>query len=229
MGLQTRPGREIGRMWGGSVNDVWPVVHAERQALIDFLGALDDRQWEEPSLCEGWTVHDVVAHLIATAKTTRVGFVAGLVRARFDFDRDNARGVARERGATPHETLDRFRAVGSRTSTPPAPLATRLVEVIVHGEDIRRPLGATHAYPAEAVERALRLQGRTSVSFGGGRERVAGLTLAPDDAAYTIGEGPSVTGPALSLLLAVSGRTVALSDLDGPGAPEFGQRYGDLA
>jgi len=206
------------------VNDVWPLVHAERDALIEFLASLEPSQWDEPSLCEGWTVHDVVAHVVATAKTTRVGFVVGLARARFDFDRENARGLARERGTTPQETLDRFRAVRHRTSTPPAPLDTRLVEAIVHGEDIRRPLGATHAYPADAVERALRLQARTAASFGGGKQRVAGLALIPDDASYSIGEGPAVTGPALSMLLAVSGRTAALADLDGPGAPELARR-----
>lgn len=206
------------------VRSIWPVVHAEREAMIDFLASLDPLQWDEPSLCEGWTVHDVVAHLVATARTTRIGFVVGLARARFDFDRENARGLARARGATAQETLDRFRAVRHRTSTPPAPLETRLVEAIVHGEDIRRPLGATHAYPAEAVERALRLQARTAVSFGGGKQRVAGLALVPDDAAYSIGEGPAVTGPALSLLLAVSGRAVALADLDGPGVPELARR-----
>ncbi|MEV5160185.1 maleylpyruvate isomerase family mycothiol-dependent enzyme [Streptomyces sp. NPDC053728] len=86
-------------------------------------------------------VHDVVAHLADTARTTCLGFVAGLARAGFDFDRQNARGVARERGATPRETLERLRRVAPRRPTPPAPLDSRLVEEVVHGEDIRRPLG----------------------------------------------------------------------------------------
>ncbi|GAA4525061.1 maleylpyruvate isomerase family mycothiol-dependent enzyme [Amycolatopsis samaneae] len=199
-------------------NDVWPMVHTERAALIDDLTHLDDRRWDEPSLCAGWTVHDVVAHLVDTARTTRLGFVAGLVRARFDFDRQNARGVARERGASPRETLDRLRRVASRTSTPPAPLDTRLVEEVVHGEDIRRPLGLTHAYAPEAVVRALRLQARTPASFGGAKELTARLRLTATDAELSIGDGPEVRGPALSLLLAVSGRRVALEELDGPGA-----------
>ncbi|WUC95072.1 maleylpyruvate isomerase family mycothiol-dependent enzyme [Streptomyces sp. NBC_00525] len=149
---------------------VWPVVHAERAALIRDLEGLGDEQWERPSLCEGWTVHDVVAHLVDSARTTRLGFAAGLVRARFDFHRQNAHGVARERGASPSETLARLRRVATRTSTPPAPLDSRLVEEIVHGEDIRRPLGVTRAYPRNAVVRALRLQVRTPASFGGSKE-----------------------------------------------------------
>ena len=37
------------------------------------------------------------------------------------------------------------------------------------------------------------------------------------DADVTLGDGPRVSGPALSLLLAITGRPVALDDLDGPG------------
>jgi uncharacterized protein (TIGR03083 family) len=198
-------------------DDLWPMVHAERAALIDDLTPLDDERWEERSLCDGWTVHDVAAHLIDSARTTRLGFVAGLVRARFDFHRQNARGVRRERGATPRETLERLRQVASRTSTPPGSPDTRLVEEIVHGEDIRRPLGLTRAYPQEAVLRALRLQARTPASFGGAKELVARVQLTATDSDLSIGAGPQVRGTALALLLAVSGRRVALAELDGPG------------
>ncbi|MFD7384503.1 maleylpyruvate isomerase family mycothiol-dependent enzyme [Streptomyces anulatus] len=197
--------------------EVWRMVHAERAALVDDLARLDAGQWDAPSLCAGWTVRDVAAHLVDTARTTRIGFVAGLVRARFDFDRQNARGVERERGASPEETLGRLRRVVSRTTTPPAPLDTRLVEEVVHGEDIRRAVGLVRSYPQEAVVRALRLQARTPVSFGGAKETVASVRLTATDADLSIGAGPEVTGPALSLLLAVSGRRAALDELDGPG------------
>ena len=200
-----------------AVNDVWPLVHAERAALVGDLESLDDGQWEEPSLCSGWTVHDVVAHLVDTARTTRLGFLLGLAGARFDFDRQNARGVERERCASPRDTLERLRQAAARTSTPPAPLDSRLVEEIVHGEDIRRPLGIARSYPQEAVVRSLRLQFRTPASFGGARELVARTRLTASDAGLSIGEGPEVCGPALSLLLAVSRRRVALDDLGGPG------------
>ncbi|MEU0698804.1 maleylpyruvate isomerase family mycothiol-dependent enzyme [Streptomyces niveus] len=200
-----------------AVGDVWPMVHAERAALIEDLAHLDDERWEEPSLCVEWTVHDVAAHLVDTARTTRLGFLIGLARARFDFDLQNARGVERERGSSPQETLERLRQVASRRSTPPAPLDSRLVEEIVHGEDIRRPLGLSHSYPREAVVRSLRLQARTPASFGGAKELVARARLTATDADISIGEGPEVRGPALSLLLAVSRRRVALDDLDGPG------------
>ncbi|GAA3487108.1 maleylpyruvate isomerase family mycothiol-dependent enzyme [Streptomyces cremeus] len=201
-----------------SDSHVWPLVHAERAALLIDLDRLDDAQWEKQSLCAGWTVHDVAAHLADTWKTTRLGFVAAMVRARFDFDRQNAAGVARERRATPQETLEELRQAAGRRSTPPAPLDTRLVEEVVHGEDIRRPLGLMHTYAPEAVVRALRLQTRTSASLGGARERVAGVCLtATDSAAVTIGDGPEVSGTALALLLAVSGRKSALDELEGPG------------
>src|SRR6476661_7728255 len=110
------------------MTDVWELVRREREALVD----------------------DLAAHLVDNARTTRLGIVAAMVRARFDFDRQNDAGVAREKGATPAETLDRLRAVVGRRTTPPAPLDSRLVEEVVHGEDVRRPLD----YPTETVERA---------------------------------------------------------------------------
>ncbi|MGW6415782.1 maleylpyruvate isomerase family mycothiol-dependent enzyme [Streptomyces sp. NPDC055055] len=197
--------------------DVWPLVHAERAALIDDLARLDDEGWQEESLCAGWTVHDVAAHLVDTALTTRIGFLVGLARARFDFDRQNAEGVAHRRGDDPQETLRRLRQVARRRSTPPAPLDSRLVEEVVHGEDIRRPLGLTRRYPTEAVTRALLVQTRTSASFGGAKELLGRVRLTATDTDLELGAGPEATGPALSLLLAVSGRRVALDDLSGPG------------
>lgn len=207
------------------MTDVWPLVHAERHALIAFLEGVDDTRWDTPSLCPGWRVRDVVAHQISTATVTRLGFVRGMISARFDFDRDNRNGLERELGPKRH-MLDRFRTVADRTSSPPAPLDTRLVEAVVHGEDIRRPLGTVGQYPVEAVERALRLQARTGSGMGGAKEHVAGLRLVADDADISIGDGALVTGPALSLLLAVSGRTVALAELSGPGLPELAARAG---
>ncbi|MEU0541463.1 maleylpyruvate isomerase family mycothiol-dependent enzyme [Nocardia sp. NPDC005978] len=197
--------------------DVWALVHAERAALVADLATVSDEQWETPSLCPGWSVHDVVAHLVDTASTTRLGFVLGLVRARFDFDAQNARGIERQRGATPAETLERLRSVVSRTSTPPASLDTRLVEEVVHGEDIRRPLGISHKYAGEAVERALLLQARTSRSFGGAKELVALVSVVATDSDLRLGAGPEVRGTVLALLLALSGRRDALTELDGPG------------
>ncbi|WP_068000729.1 maleylpyruvate isomerase family mycothiol-dependent enzyme [Nocardia pseudobrasiliensis] len=193
------------------------MVHAERWALIEDLSRLDDKQWETPSLCPGWSVREVAAHLVNAARTTRLSFVIGLARAGFDFHRQNARGVARELGASPQETLRRLRGVADRRSTPPAPLDTRLVEEVVHGEDIRRPLGLTRAYPQDAVLRALRLQARTSASFGGARELLRGVRVVATDADLSIGDGPQVRGAVLPLLLAVSGRPVGQDELDGPG------------
>jgi uncharacterized protein (TIGR03083 family) len=205
---------------------IWAMVHAERRALIGDLAGLDEARWEVPSLCAGWTVHDVAAHLVDTARTTRLGFAAGLVRARFDFDRQNARGVARARGASPRETLDRLRRAAPRRSTPPAPLDSRLVEEVVHGEDIRRPLGLTRAYPPEAVDRALRLQARTPASFGGAKELVGRVRLTAADTGLSLGEGPEVTGTALALLLAVTGRPVGPDELGGPGVAALPAAHG---
>ncbi|MFJ2509213.1 maleylpyruvate isomerase family mycothiol-dependent enzyme [Arthrobacter citreus] len=201
-----------------SSSSVWPAVHEERRALIADLEDLPEDAWQRPSLCPGWSVHDVLAHLVDTARTTRLGFLRGMVRARFDFDRSNADGVRKHRGSSPAETLEAFRSVQHRTSGPPAPRATRLVEAVVHGEDIRRPLGIVRSYSPGAVDAALAYQAKTSVKLGGGRELLDGLSLAADDGGFRHGSGDEVRGSTLALLLAVSGRPVRDDELSGPGA-----------
>jgi uncharacterized protein (TIGR03083 family) len=212
---------------------IWSVVHDERAALARDLAELTPEQWAAPTACPGWDVHDVLAHVVDSAKSTRLGFARDMIAARFDFDRQNAIGVARERRPDPADTLAGLRAVADRTGTPPAPLATRLVEAFVHGEDIRRAVGLTGAYPVAEVVAALRFQLKTSVRMGGGRERAAGLTLVATDTPFTTdaaadeNRGPAageIRGTALALLLAVSGRPTAPGELSGPGADQLAER-----
>lgn len=207
-----------------SAAQVWETVHAERAALIADLVQLREDEWDLPSWCPGWDVHDVVAHLVDTARTGRVRFVRNMVAARGDFHRVNARGVARERRRDPRQTLEALRDVVPLTRTPPAALATRLVEAIVHGEDIRRPLGRHRDYPPAATARALEHQLGTPVTFGGGRERAAGLCLTDVDTGGSWGHGQRVEGRGIDLLLAVSGRPVPPSRFAGPGSGELASR-----
>jgi hypothetical protein len=93
----------------------------------------------------------------------------------------------------------------------------------VHGEDIRRPLGIAHEYPLPEVARAIGLYARSNVIIRG-KTRVAGLTLRATDTDYSLGSGPLVEGPAISLLLAASGRKSALADLSGPGVQTLRER-----
>ncbi|MFJ6133733.1 maleylpyruvate isomerase family mycothiol-dependent enzyme [Janibacter terrae] len=204
------------------MTDVWELVHAERAALADDLERLTEEQWLQPSLCEGWSVHDVAAHLVDNARATPFGVVWAMVRARGDFDRQNQRGMERHRGVTPRETLSGLREVAARRTGPPAPVDSRLVEEVLHGEDIRRPLGIWHDYSAEAVERTLRYQARVSQGLGGGRQRAERVTLHATDLDLSIGDGPEVRGPALALLMVISGRSAALPDLEGPGVSLLG-------
>jgi uncharacterized protein (TIGR03083 family) len=199
--------------------NIWTVVHRERAALARDLETLTPEQWRAPTACAGWDVHDVVAHLVDSARTTRFGFVRDMIVAGFDFDRQNARGVARERHDEAAATLAALRSVLTHTSTPPAPIATRLVEAFVHGEDIRRAVGRTGDYPPAETVQALEFQLRTSVKMGGGKERATGLRLIASDVPFDIGDGfPAARGSALALLLAVSGRPTRPGELSGPGA-----------
>ncbi len=200
------------------MNEVWNIVHNERQALINDLEQIDSQQWTVPSLCEGWDVHDVLAHLVDDAKTSRKNFVFNLIRSGFNMERLNRIGVQKEKRTSPHETLDAYKAVRKRTTSAPAPLASRLVEIIVHGEDVRRPLAIHHEYPVEAVVSGIEYQLATSEAVGGSKQRAEGLQLIATDTNWSHGSGATVAGASLDLLIALTGRPVPDGTLNGPGA-----------
>ena len=197
-------------------NDIWPVVHAERRALAADLDGLAPERWRTPSLCTGWTVHDVLAHMVSTAKLTPPAFFAGLIGSGFSFDRFTQRRIAAERAGGPAATLAAFRAVETSTTAPPGPTTSWLGEALVHAEDIRRPLGIRHEYPADAVRQVTEFYASSNVLIGGKR-RVEGVTLQATDTDWSHGSGPVVAGPALALMLATTGRTAVLDELTGPG------------
>jgi uncharacterized protein (TIGR03083 family) len=205
---------------------IWPTVHAERQALADDLAGLTPDQWQAPSLSEGWTVHDVLAHLLVLARMTPFQFVTRFAGSGFNFSRYAQRGIVRERRPDPAQTLAAFQQLQRRTTAPPGPPETWIGEHIVHGEDIRRPLGLVRTYPMDAVLRTLDFY-QGSQPIIGGRDRVAGLTLRATDADHTVGSGPEVIGPALDLVLAVTGRPAGWSRLTGPGLEILRERAGN--
>ncbi|MEV4109948.1 maleylpyruvate isomerase family mycothiol-dependent enzyme [Nonomuraea sp. NPDC049695] len=48
----------------GPVVDVRPLFPRERQAMLGLLGALSPADWARATVCPGWDVHDVAAHVL---------------------------------------------------------------------------------------------------------------------------------------------------------------------
>jgi uncharacterized protein (TIGR03083 family) len=209
--------------WAAMSVDIWPVVHAERRALAEDLAGLTPEQWATPSLCAGWSVHDVLAHMVATAKETPAGFFAGMARSGFRIERMTEKRIAEEKAGGPAATLAAFRTVETATSAPPGPKLSWLGEALVHSADIRRPLGIPHTPPLHAVTKVTDFYAGSNVLIGGKR-RVAGLTVRATDTDWSHGDGPLVEGPAASLMLATTGRRAALDDLHGPGVETLRSR-----
>lgn len=206
-------------MFGGTIRDaLWSAAHAERGALADDLAGLDDAQWAKPSLCERWTIEEVVAHLSAAASIGPLRWFASVLAARFDFDLHNDRRMAEHRGATPAETLDRFRRVITSSTSPPGPTAAWLGEVVVHAQDIRRPLGLLRTPPVDVVTAVARFYASRDFTVAG-RSAINGLRLEATDGPFATGTGPGVSGATLALTMAMAGRRAYCDDLAGPGVP----------
>ena len=195
--------------------DLWPLVQQERLRFADLLATLSPDDWANPSLAAGWTVKDVAAHCIATAHTTPVSFVTRFAGAGFNFTKFNENNVRRY-AATPDALVAETRASAGRTSAPPGPPQVPISEIVVHSEDVARPLGRTMDRAAEALVASLDFY-KGAQPLVGAKKRSEGLHLVATDVGWEHGSGPTVSGPAIALLLAMSGRPAGLDDLTGDG------------
>ena len=199
-------------------DELWGHVHAARAALASLLAGLEPRQWDEPSLCPGWRVRDVAAHVISAPQTTPWGLAASFARGRGDFNRTVLLD-ARRRGSAPPATIlgDYRRLDRSRRRAPGTFGATPLLDVLVHTQDIAIPLGLTHRMPADAAAACAEQVWRIPFPFHA-RRRLGGFALRATDADWQAGSGPAVEGPIEALLLLLTGRRAWLHRLAGPGA-----------
>jgi len=201
----------------------WKHIHSERAVMAETLAELSDDAWTTPSLCQGWSVQDTAGHILAAAEQTPAAFYQELIAARFRFDVFTDRAARRLGALGPSVLVERLRARTTTTNHPPAPVMAMLGEIVVHGEDIRRPLGIAHKAPEEALV-AVADSYRKSNLLIGAKRRIAGLRLRAADADWTSGDGPEVTGPLSSLVLSMTGRAAALADLTGDGVATLATR-----
>ena len=204
--------------------EAWGAIERERHALADLLDTLSPTQWATPSLCAGWSVREVGAHLMVGPSGSMGEFLVAWVRSGLSFDGANRRLVARYAAAPTEQIAADVRAHADDRFTPPtfdwhAPLTDHRLHVL----DICVPLGLDPAQTvgpwADVLDFLVRPQARRGfVAKGLPDVGYAASDLdwrhGPDDAA-------EVRGPAASLALAISGRAAGLADLEGDGVPEL--------
>jgi uncharacterized protein (TIGR03083 family) len=193
--------------------DMWGTIATERAALADDLSKLSEQDWTKPSLCAGWSVRDVLAHMTATAETTPGNFFPKLIGSGFSLKKMSEKDIAKRRNG---DVLGHFRSIVSSKKHPPGPNDSWLGETIVHSEDIRRPLKIKHAYPDDALARVAEFYSKSNLVIGG-KNRVDGLKFVASDVDWSSGKGAEITGPLASIVLAIAGRQAGLADLSGPG------------
>ena len=195
---------------------LWALAHAERAALAEELSGLSAEQWRHGTLCGRWDVEDVVAHLTAAASLNQWKWLRSMLGARFRPDVHNQRRLVEHRGSTPAETLHRFRAVIKSTTAPSAHTPAYLGEVVVHAQDICRPLGLERTPSVEALTPVAAFFARRDFTVAS-RTHIAGLHMQADDGPFIAGSGALVTGSTLALVMSMAGRAAYLDELDGPG------------
>lgn len=205
----------------GDAKSLMDMAYDERADLAAFLQTLTPAEWNADSLCDQWTVKDVVAHVVSYEELNLIGLVkrflkGGIVRA-------NEVGVREFSSLSPNELTDFLRA-----HLHPHGLSAgfggmiALVDATVHHQDIRRALGHPRTVPPDRLARILPLV-PGNPRLGAGR-RIRGLRLSATDVEWQHGDGQEVTGPGEALLMAMTGRVAAVDDLAGPGKATLAQR-----
>lgn len=196
--------------------DTWQLIETERTRTADAFAALGDADWDAPSLCDGWRNRDALAHIVSTAELSTGGFLGGMVRNGFNFNRMVAGDIRRVGADEPGQLISRLRATASSHNHPPGPVASMLMEIVVHGEDIAFALDRTIDHSPEGLLAAADFA-KNAQPLVGCRKRIAGLSLHATDVDWSTGAGPAVRGPLVPLLLAMSGRKTVLDSLTGDG------------
>ena len=195
--------------------DLQPLVAAEFLALADLLGPATDAQWDTPSLCAGWRVREVVAHMTMAARYPEDAFMAELRRCDFDFGRLSNEVAARD-GQLPTGGLvaDLRSEVMQHWAPPGGGYHGALNHVVIHGLDITVPLGL----PRRSADAAIRVV-LSDLTEGGGHAHfgtsIDGRSLVATDLDWSYGTGPVLRGPAGHLAAIVCGRTVPPGSLEG--------------
>ncbi len=198
-----------------SVDDIFDAVAAERLAIADQLQSLSAEQLAAPSLCDGWSVHHVAAHLTMPWAVSAPTMAMRVLRARSISRAID--GVTHELAQQPiTEIIDSLRANAHNRKHPPGLPRAPLTDLLVHGEDVRRPLGLHRAIPMSTSRLALQFvtSGRDRGTYVP-TSRLGGLRLVATDQDWAWGEGAQISGRSMSLLLAAMGRRVALPELNG--------------
>jgi uncharacterized protein (TIGR03083 family) len=197
----------------------WRVITEQRLALARLLEGLSDDEWEQPSLCAGWRVRDVAAHVSLCALPPSPGsMLVDLIRARGNMHQLNTLVSRRRAERAPEQLIADLRQhAGSRKIPVVSDQRNILFDLLVHVQDIAIPLGIE--LPMPVVPAAA---GATRVWSMGwpfwARRRLRGLRLRATDTDWSAGAGTELRGPIRMLLLLLTGRTTtALPHLSGPG------------
>lgn len=202
----------------------WRVIEQQRRAVADMLDDLAPNEWELPSLCAGWRVRDVAAHIaLAPQPPGPVDMVREGLRARGRFHRLNHDVSVRYAEAG----QDLIAEIRAHAASRKLPVVTNyrniLYDIMVHGQDIAIPTGRQIDLPIEAAATAATRVWAMGWPFWA-KYRLTGFRLIATDTDWVVGTGDEVRGRIADLLLLTTGRSVVLPRLSGDGVGKLWMR-----
>ncbi len=202
----------------------WRVIEQERLSLAVLLEGLPDEQWNAPSLCEGWRVKDVAAHVaLAPQPPSLLTMVVEGVRAGGRFHKLNHDLSVRHADRAGADLVTELRDhAASRRLPKVTNVRNILFDILVHGQDIAIPLGIPREMPVDAARAGVERVWTMGWPFGV-KSPLKRFRFIATDVEWAAGKGPEVTGPVAALLLLLTGRPVVLPRLSGAGVDELSE------
>ena len=127
-------------------------IAAERREFAEMLSSLPAQSWNSATLCAGWRVRELVAHMTMPFRYSTARFVAEIVRSGGRFNAMADRCARRDGAAPASELLSALRDNADNPWTPPGGgLAGALTHDVIHGLDAVVPLGTARRVPHRAA------------------------------------------------------------------------------
>jgi uncharacterized protein (TIGR03083 family) len=177
--------------------------------------------WSRPSLCERWTNHQVLAHLVVGLGASLRSVGDAMVRHRGTFDSANAdMATALAASRSPKDLLDDFERLRREPQGLGRYFPTRLFlgDHITHELDMVLALGMKPEVGTDALTAVLNTQVAVPNPFVPAFCNSRGLRLRATDTDWSHGDrGPAVIGRAAELVSVLGNRPKALPALRGDG------------
>ena len=201
------------------MTDTFELIAQQRRAVANVLDSLSAEEWGSPSLCEGWRVQELAAHLTMPFRVGNPRFFLSVIGAGGSIAKVMDRFAKVHSGEPSEQLIAYLRDNAQSHFVPPTfPAVASLNEIVVHGFDVSIPTGRHVEVPEEVSRLVLDYLVSPKVGYVHSQRGLAsGVRLASSDSTWSWGAGPEVRGTNFGLIMLLARRSIGFDHVTGEG------------